>query len=125
MSFTTDLFDALPHQPATYAGPAGSFDLRIAITESDRAFRTSRRDQVIGSDASCVVLDDRRVRTGGVIATGGARYRVDAFFPSSVPGLTDLRLVRISGTAAPVFDATGIVPLDQEITIRSHGRSVW
>lgn len=112
-----DLFRALPTEAATYADSAGTFALRVNITEIDKAFRTSGRDQLIGSAAAGTILKDARVRRGGRITIGARVYRVDATMASPVPGLTDLKLERLEGDAPPVFDARGLVPLDETVTL--------
>lgn len=131
MDFAQDFFEALDPIPATYKRGVDEFDLEIAVQESDKAFRTTKRDALIGSDASGVVLDDARFRRGGLITTSlGQTFRVDDYHLSSIPGLTDLKLDRIEGDATPVFDATDMVSLDAEIeldgvTVEAHiNRSV-
>jgi hypothetical protein len=121
LDYGRDLFDAMPTVPAVFRRAPHEFDLDVFIQESDKAFRTSRRDQLIGSDASGVILTDARIRRGGTLETASATYRVDAVMASSVPGLSDLKLERIEGAAVPVFDATADIPLDQEIEIQRDG----
>jgi len=121
LDFGQDLFDAMPTVPGVYRRTPHEFDLRVLVQESDKAFRTSRRDQLIGSDASGVVLADARLRRGGTINAEGATYRIDAVMPSSVPGLSDIKLERIEGEAIAVFDASGDIPLDQEIGLQLDG----
>ena len=121
MDFGRDLFDAMPTVPGIYRRTPHEVELRVLIQESDKAFRASARDQVIGSDASGVVLTDPLIRRGGIIFAQGAEYRIDAVMPSSVPGLSDLKLERIEGAATLVIDASADVPLDREIEILRDG----
>jgi hypothetical protein len=123
LDYGRDLFDAMPTVPAVYRRTPHEFDLRVSILESDKAFLTSSRDQLIGSDASGVILEDVRIRRGGTITAGAATYRIDAVMPSSVPGLSDLKLERIEGAAVPVRDASADLPLDEEIELQLDG--VW
>eukprot|EP00919_Chromeraceae_sp_WS-2016_P007457 GHVR01017525.1.p1 GENE.GHVR01017525.1~~GHVR01017525.1.p1 ORF type:complete len:182 (-),score=33.70 GHVR01017525.1:357-902(-) len=112
----------MPTVPGVYLRTPHEFDLRILVQESDKAFKTSRRDQLIGSDTSGVVLEDARLRRGGTITAGGATFRIDAVLPSSVPGLSDLKLERIDGAAIPVFEAD--IPLDDTVELLLDGEWV-
>jgi hypothetical protein len=111
------MFSAMPTEAAVYEDSAGSFALRVNITEMDKAFRTSGRDQIIGSATAGTVLREARVKRGGRITIGARVYRVDAAMASPVPGLTDLKLERIEGDAPPVVDARGLVPLTETVQI--------
>ena len=122
MSFASDLFDSLNPVPATYADSAGSFALRMAVQELDKAFRLSRRDRLIGSAVTGAVLTDARIRRGGKITTASAVFRVDGVHAGSPPGLSDLALERLEGAAAAVFDMSDVVPLDEEVEI--GGRTI-
>jgi hypothetical protein len=117
MDFGQDFFDALPTVPGTFRRAPHEFALDIFIQESDKVFKTSRRDQLIGSDASGVVMKDVRLRRGGTIETADATFRIDNILDSSIPGLSDLQLERIAGVAVPVADAGGNVPMDDELQI--------
>lgn len=115
--FALDFFDAMPHVAGTYTDSAGTFALRVNLLETDKAFRTSTRDQLIGSSVSGTIVSDARVRRGGRIHVGATEYRVDGVIPSSVPGLSDLKLDRRQGPAVLSMDATGIVSLDTTVQI--------
>ncbi|MCZ4366623.1 head-tail joining protein [Sulfitobacter dubius] len=121
MDYGRDFFDAMPTVHGIYRRTPHEFDLSVSIMEADKAFRTSTREQLIGSDASGVILEDIRIRRGGTIIAGAATYRVDAVMPSSVPGLSDLKLERIEGAAVPVRDASADLPLDEEIELQLDG----
>lgn len=118
MNAAADFLDALIPVVAQYTRGPDTFQVRVAIQESDRAFRTSKRDELIGSDASGVVLTDPMLRRGGRLTiAGGTEYRIDRVMSSPVPGLSDLSLERVAGAERPVFDASSTVPLDQEIEL--------
>lgn len=110
-------FRALRLRDATYTDSAGSFSLRLNVVETDKAFRTSARDQLIGSSVTGLILTDARVRRGGVLAADGTTYKVQQVIQSSVPGLSDLKLERKEGAAQYAFDATRRVPFNDTITI--------
>jgi len=108
---------ALRPLSAQYERGPDAFEVLIAIQEADKAFRTSRRDQLIASEVSGVIEKDSRIRRGGRLTIGDRVYRIDNVMNSSVPGLSDLALDRIAGDAVPAIDATGLVRLDADIEL--------
>ncbi|GAW36999.1 hypothetical protein RA2_04074 [Roseovarius sp. A-2] len=118
MTIAEDFLDAMCPVPATYSRGVDTAELRAAIQEADKAFKTSRRDQLIASDCSGVILRDALVRRGGRLTlTDGTEYRIDRVMNSGVPGLSDLALVRLNGVALPVYDASQEIPLDATVTL--------
>jgi len=117
MNIAQDFLDAMMPVRAVYARTPEEFGIQVAIQESDQAFRTSLRDQIIGSKSSGVILTDARIRRGGRLTVGDRVYRIDNVIASSVPGLSDLKLERIAGATLSVFDAVPHLPLDEEIEI--------
>ncbi|OOY22494.1 hypothetical protein BMI91_19625 [Thioclava sediminum] len=118
MNFADDIFDAMSPVPASYSRGPDTADLRVVIVESDQAFRTSRRDSLIGSDVSGVVLENSLLRKGGKLQLAtGQIYRIDSVLKSTVPGLSDLKLARIEGDAIALFDASDLAPLDDTVDL--------
>ncbi|MFC3088523.1 head-tail joining protein [Tabrizicola soli] len=110
-----DFFDAMNHIAVEYSDSLGTFSTRAAFAESDRAFRTTGRDDLIGSSSSAVVIADPRYKRGGKLTAGATIYRINTVIPSNIPGLSDLALQRLEGAAALVFDATDQVPLEDTL----------
>lgn len=102
----------------TYTDSAGSFPVQVAVTETDKAFRTNMREEVIGSNVVLTMAKDARVRRGGAVeAPDGRRFRLDNPVPSGVPGLVDWGAARIAGEAVPVIGFKPHVPMNDTITI--------
>lgn len=110
-----DFLDAMGSVAVEYTDSTVAFAARAAFAESDKAFRTTGRDDLIGSSTSAVVLKDPRYKKGGKLTAGATVYRINTVVPSNIPGLSDLALQRLEGAAALVFDATDQVPLEDTL----------
>ncbi len=115
--FAETALSVMDPEAAVYTRGTETFDLEVAVQECDKAFRVSKRDRVIDSEASGVCLTDTRLARGGRLTIGSREYRIDRITPSPVPGLSDLSLTRIAGDAVPVFDVSDLAPLDETVIL--------
>jgi len=115
MNIGQDMFDVMPYVSGVYSDSQNTFDINVNILESDKSFRISSRDRLIGSSSSGTIIENNLVKRGGKITIGGKVYRIDKVHAGAVPGLTDLKLERIEGTAILAGDARCIVPQEEVV----------
>lgn len=130
MNIGEDIFEAMPYVSAVYSDSQGTFNINVNILESDKSFRISSRDRLIGSSSSGTIIENSNIKRGGKLTISDKVYRIDRVHAGSVPGLMDLKLERIQGTAILAGDARNNLPFDEviiinEIKIKAHiNRSV-
>lgn len=86
-------------RPAVYTAPGGSpVPVRARVTDADARLRLNRTTAMVASQAIGVMSTSDGPIRGGIIEQDGSAYRIDGLLSSSVSGLVDLTLIRISGS---------------------------
>ncbi len=97
-------------RPATYTSPGGSpVSIRVIVQDTDKEIRSGRTTDLIAAQATASVSASISPRRGGLIEVGGTQYEIHGLVTSAAPGLTDLALIRLSGSGVETFDVSEAV----------------
>lgn len=92
-------------RPAEYTSPGGSpVAVRAKVREVDADIRMNRTMKMYGAQALGAMAESDDPERGGLIAIDGSEYRIDGTTASSVRGLVELNLTRMSGKALQSHD---------------------